>query len=48
MDPLQTVQQLLLVKELKDYPRMLISLESKDMENFWFAEAEKLKSEVLK
>jgi hypothetical protein len=48
IDPLQMAQQLSIVSSLKDYPRMIISLESKEWEDFWLAEMQKLKQETLK
>lgn len=48
IDPLQLGQQLLKVTQLKDYPRMIISLEPEKWQDFFLNEAKKLKKEVLK
>lgn len=48
IDPLQLAQQLLLINQVKDYPRMLINLQHKEVENFWLNEAAKLKKEAIK
>lgn len=47
LDPLQLGSQLMRVTELKDYPRMLISLEQKVWQNFWLSEAKKLLPKVV-
>ena len=48
VDPLQMAQQLLTVKDVKDYPRMIISFDFKICEAFWLNEAQKLKEDILK
>lgn len=47
IDPLQLGQQLLQVKELKDYPRMLNKINHRIWQDFWFDEARKLKKKAL-
>lgn len=48
IDPLQMVSQLLKVSEAKDYPRMIIKLDLKELKRFWISQAGNLKTKVLK
>lgn len=48
IDPLQMVSQLLKVGEVKDYPRMIIKIDLKELKKFWISQAADLKTEVLK
>ena len=48
IEPLQLAQALTEVSVLKDFPRLLISLNPKEWQNFWLDQAGLLKSEVLK
>jgi predicted nucleotidyltransferase component of viral defense system len=47
IDPIQYGKQLLKVLEVKDFPRMVKPFDQKDFENFFLAEAGKLKREIL-
>jgi predicted nucleotidyltransferase component of viral defense system len=47
LDPLQLGSQLLRATELKDYPKLLISLPEREWQDFFRQEAKKLSSEVL-
>ncbi|MFH0750037.1 MAG: nucleotidyl transferase AbiEii/AbiGii toxin family protein [Candidatus Gottesmanbacteria bacterium] len=47
IEPLQMAQQLLEVEHLEDFPRMIIELDHKELQEFWKKEAAKIKSEVL-
>lgn len=47
IDPIQLGQQLLKTTELADYPKMLIDLDPKAWQDFWLAEATKLKGSAL-
>ncbi len=47
VDPLKLGSQLLLVGEVKDYPRLLIELDEKDWQNFFKEEAKKLKADIF-
>ena len=48
IDPLQMATQLFRVKEVLDYPHMIIDLPEEDWQLFWLSEAGKLQSEVIK
>lgn len=48
IDPLQMVSQLLKIGETKDYPRMIIGIDLKELEKFWISQATDLKAKVLK
>ena len=48
IDPLQMVSQLLKIKEVKDYPRMITKIDLKELEKFWLSQAADLKTKVLK
>ncbi|MBF8250000.1 MAG: hypothetical protein HW400_601 [Candidatus Levybacteria bacterium] len=48
IDPLRMVSQLLKIKELRDYPRMIIGIDLKKLEKFWLSQAANLKTKVLK
>jgi len=48
VDPLQMTQLLLTVRDVKDYPRMLIPFDFKICEAFWLNEAQKLEKDILK
>lgn len=47
IDPLQLATQFVKATEAKDYPRMLLQLEPKQWQDFFLAEAKKLKSDIL-
>ena len=47
IDPLQMAKQLFQVKEVADYPHMLISTPDKQWQSFWLSEAKQLQDEVL-
>lgn len=47
LDPIQMGQQLIKVREVSDYPTMIIELPDKDWQDFWLQEAQNLKEEVL-
>jgi len=48
IEPLQLTRRYLEVLSVKDYPEMLVSFNKKEMENFFFEEAKKLKKEIFK
>lgn len=48
IDKLQLGKQFLLVKELKDYPKMLLKLDKKQMFNFYEKEAKVLVRKIIK
>ncbi len=48
VDPIQIGSQLVKVKELRDYPRMIIKIKDSDWQDFFLNEARKLKPQVLK
>jgi len=48
VDSLQIAQQLLAVRNVKDYPRMLIPFDYKECETFWLKEAQNLEKDILK
>lgn len=48
IDPLQLAQQISEINNLKDYPRMIISLKTDKWKSFWLNELNKLKKEVIK
>jgi len=48
VDSLELGSKIMLVKEQKDYPRMLIPFDFKDCEEFWLHEAQNLENEILK
>lgn len=48
IDPLQLGTQFLKAQEAKDYPRMIKKLDDKEWQNFFFAEAKKLSSEIIR
>lgn len=48
IDPLHLGSRFLMVKELKDYPKLILPLEEKDWQNFFQAEAKKLKNKILR
>lgn len=47
IDLLQLGTQFIKVKEVKDYPRMILKIGSSDPENFFLEEAKKLKSKIM-
>jgi predicted nucleotidyltransferase component of viral defense system len=47
IDPLQLAQQLMEVKNLKDFPKMITPLKEEVWQDFWIKQAMLLKSEVL-
>lgn len=47
IDFIQLGAQFLKVKEVKDYPRMIVKIDHKDWQDFFISEAEKLKNKVL-
>lgn len=47
IDPIQMTQQLLKVKDVKDYPKMIIKLDDGQWQKFWISEAKKLKKQAL-
>jgi len=47
VDPLHLASRYLLAGQLKDYPRMLIDLQEKEWQEFFLAEAQKLKPAIL-
>lgn len=47
VDLLKLGSQFLLVKELKDYPKLLNSLEDKDWQNFFLVEAKRLGQQII-
>lgn len=47
IDPIQLGAQFLQVKEVKDYPRMIVKINHEDWQKFFIKEAQKLKSSVL-
>lgn len=47
VDPLQRTQQLLTVRDMKDYPRMLIPFDFKVCVAFWLQEAKNLEKDIL-
>ena len=48
VDAVQLGSRMLMVRELKDYPHMIIPFDFKECEDFWIEEANKLKKYVLK
>lgn len=48
VDEIQLGSRFLMVRELKDYPRMITPFDNKEMQNFWLKEANKLKDKLLK
>jgi hypothetical protein len=48
IDPLQLGAKFLLATELKDYPRMVVKIKNSDWQNFFIAEAKKMKDEISK
>lgn len=48
IDALQLGSRLLMAKEVKDFPRMIKKINSREWQDFFVEEARKLKSEVLK
>lgn len=48
IDPLQLGTQFIKAKEAPDYPRMITVIENSEWQNFFVAEALKLKEEILK
>lgn len=48
VDEIQLGSRFLMVRELKDYPRMIIPLDNKEWQNFWLKEAKRLKGNILK
>ncbi len=48
LDPIQLGTRYMEVKELKDYPKMLIEIDEKDWQDFFMNEAKKLESKILK
>ena len=47
IDPLQLGAQFLKVKELKDYPRMIIEIDEKTWQTFFLEEAKKMEKQIL-
>lgn len=47
VDPLHVASRLLLVKELKDYPKMITKLSEKEWQEFFISEARKLKPRIF-
>lgn len=47
VDAIQLGSRMLQIKELKDYPHMLITFDYKECEEFWLIEAAKLKKEAI-
>ncbi|MBI2041510.1 MAG: nucleotidyl transferase AbiEii/AbiGii toxin family protein [Candidatus Nealsonbacteria bacterium] len=47
IDPLQLGSQFVKVKNAKDYPRMLVEISQKELENFFLKEAIKFKSKII-
>ena len=47
VDPLHVASRLLLVKELKDYPKMAVKVSEKEWQEFFLSEAEKLKPRIF-
>ena len=48
IEPLQLARRFLEVITVKDYPKMLVSFNKKEMEGFFLNEAKKLKKEIFK
>lgn len=48
VDEIQLGSRFLMVRELKDYPKMIVPFNYKEMEKFWLKEASDLKSKLLK
>ena len=47
IDPLQIGTQFVKVKEAKDYPRMILEIRPREVENFFLEEAKKLRDEII-
>ena len=47
IDPLQIGTQFVKVKEAKDYPRMILEIRPREVENFFLEEAKKLRNEII-
>ena len=47
IDPLQIGTQFVKVKEAKDYPRMILEIRSREVENFFLEEAKKLRDKII-
>ena len=47
IDPLQLGAQFLKVKEVKDYPRMILEIRPEKLEEFFLGEAKKFKNEII-
>jgi len=47
IDPLKLGSQLLLCKELKDFPKLITPLKESDWQNYFLNEANNLSSEIL-
>jgi len=47
IDPLQLGTQFVKVKEAKDYPRMILEIRPREVENFFLEEAKKLRDEII-
>jgi len=48
VDEIQLGSRFLMVRELKDYPKMIIPFDNKEMQEFWLKEANNLKDMLLK
>lgn len=48
IEPIQLGSQYIKVKELKDFPKMLISIKKSDWQNFFMDEAKKLSNKIIK
>ena len=47
IDQLKLGSQFLLAKELKDFPRLIVSMDDKDWQDFFLKEARKLKEKIM-
>ena len=47
IDPLQLGTQFVKVKEAKDYPRMILEIRPREVENFFLEEAKKLRDKII-
>jgi len=47
IDPLQIGTQFVKVKEAKDYPRMILEIRPREVENFFLEEAKKLRDKII-